>query len=342
MRCLAMATPHSRAHAQRELDERHSLSPSSADNSHVTSAGFYRIKAPGSAARTLLAGVWGRIASRTWAHNLWFALPVCHWLVQSEFALLLLTMSPLLLIVFQRGTASGYVYAGLCSVLLSGADLIHPLHGADSLAWGAAQRVVSLAIMAFVLARLHHAYSALEKLSQHDPLTGVLNRRGFDELAKREMVRAERYKRPIAFALVDIDRFKEVNDRFGHARGDRVLGIVGAELAHLRGSDVAVRLGGDEFGLLMPETDEVAAASVLDRLKLRVEQRTRAEGLPITISVGTVASEPAAQPIASLIAEADRRMYAEKLSSRKLRTAVRAPWEEAGLEIVSAGLRDSR
>jgi diguanylate cyclase (GGDEF)-like protein len=142
-------------------------------------------------------------------------------------------------------------------------------------------------------------------------------------LAQRELGRAARYKRPIAFALVDIDRFKDVNDRFGHARGDRVLGILGAELTRLRASDVAVRLGGDEFGLLMPETDEAAALSVLDRLKQRVAERTRAEGLPITISVGAATSELASVPLARLMAEADRRMYLDKSTSRRPATASR-------------------
>jgi diguanylate cyclase (GGDEF)-like protein len=245
-------------------------------------------------------------------------LPGCHWLVHNEFTLVLLTLSPLVFIAFKRGAASGYVYAGLCSVLISGADWLHPLHAPNAVPGSAPHELLSLVIIGFVLLRLHEAYSGLKTLSQHDPLTGLLNRRGFEELAQRELRRAARYKRPVAFALVDIDRFKEVNDRFGHARGDRVLGIVGAELTRLRGSDVAVRLGGDEFGLLMPETDEAAALNVLDRLKHRVEECTRAEGLPITISVGAAASEPASAPLSSLMAEADRRMYLDKSASRRL------------------------
>ena len=290
-----MKTFHSRAETQRERPRFHPLKAFRASPRRVAASGYYRPTAASKPAKTVHASWRERMPLHAWGHNLWFVLPGCQWLVHSEFTLVLLTLSPLLFIALKRGAASGYVYAGLCSVLISGADWLHPLHAPHAVAGSAPHEMLSLVIMAFVLLRLHEAYAGLKTLSQHDPLTGLLNRRGFEELAQRELGRAARYKRPIAFALVDIDRFKEVNDRFGHARGDRVLGIVGAELTRLRASDVAVRLGGDEFGLLMPETDEAAALNVLDRLKHCVEERTRADGCadqPL-ISVGAAASEPA-------------------------------------------------
>jgi diguanylate cyclase (GGDEF)-like protein len=321
-----MKTFHSRAATQREPRQFHALKTSPASPRRSVASGYHRATAARKAAKTLRASWAERAPLQAWGHNLWFVLPGCHWFLHNEFTLVLLTLSPLLFIALKRGAASGYVYAGLCSVLISGADWFHPLHAPSAVPGSAPHELLSLVIMAFVLLRLHEAYSGLKTLSQHDPLTGLLNRRGFEELAQRELGRATRYKRPIAFALVDIDRFKEVNDRFGHARGDRVLGIVGAELTRLRGSDVAVRLGGDEFGLLMPETDEAAALNVLDRLKHRVEERSRAEGVPITISVGAAASEPASAPLSSLMAEADRRMYLDKSASRRT-AAGRRHWQ---------------
>jgi diguanylate cyclase (GGDEF)-like protein len=321
-----MKTFHSRADTQREPPQLQSLKSLQASPGRVAASGYYRAAAAANAAKTVRAGLGERAPLEAWGHNLWFVLPGCQWFVHTEFMLVLLTLSPLVFIALKRGTASGYVYAGLCSVLISGADWLHPLHAANAVPGSAPHEILSLMIMAFVLLRLHAAYAGLKTLSQHDPLTGLLNRRGFEELAQRELSRATRYQRPIAFALVDIDRFKDVNDRFGHARGDRVLGILGAELTRLRASDVAVRLGGDEFGLLMPETDEAAALSVLDRLKQRVEERTRAEGLPITISVGAATSEPASVPLARLMADADRRMYLDKSASRRL-AAARHYWQ---------------
>ncbi|HEX4352460.1 MAG TPA: GGDEF domain-containing protein [Polyangiales bacterium] len=258
--------------------------------------------------------------------DLLFLLPLGQWLVQSEFALVMLTLSPLLFIAAKRGAASGYVYAGVCSVLLGIADLIHPLGNVGSHAASSPHRVLFLAIIAFILFRLRDAYFGLKELSERDPLTGLLNRRGFEEQAQRELARAARYHRPIAFAVIDIDRFKEVNDRYGHARGDELLRVVGEELTRLRASDLAVRLGGDEFGLLMPETDEAAAARVVDRLKQRVNERMHEENWPVTISVGSATAMPTATRLTTLMEEADRRMYAEKRSARDARD--RKSWQE--------------
>jgi diguanylate cyclase (GGDEF)-like protein len=253
-----------------------------------------------------------------WLPVLLFVPPAIHWYVGTELELALLVLSPLLFIMLKRGAAAGAVYAGLCSLLISAVDLAHPLRPGNAVAGGVPHALLSLAVMALVVLRLRDAYCGLKRISQHDPLTGLLNRRGFEESAERELGRAARYHRPIAFAVVDIDRFKEVNDRFGHAQGDTVLRIVGAELARLRASDLAVRLGGDEFGLLMPETDESAAARVVSRLKQRVHERLRTHGWSITISVGTANSEGGVNALTKLMEEADRRMYLEKPRGREL------------------------
>jgi diguanylate cyclase (GGDEF)-like protein len=173
-----------------------------------------------------------------------------------------------------------------------------------------------LLVLCWVLLRMRRAYLGVVELSRRDPLTGLLNRRGFEELAVRELERAQRYGRTVAFALLDLDRFKQINDRFGHAQGDALLQVVGTELARLRGSDLAVRLGGDEFGLLMPETDEAAAGRVLARLEERVHERLMARGWTLGMSVGIVAGKGGALSITQLLAEADRRMYLNKLATQ--------------------------
>jgi diguanylate cyclase (GGDEF)-like protein len=323
---VVMKTFHSRAGTQREPSQFDRLKAFPETPQRVVASGYYRATGGAEVEKTVRASLRERAPLRAWAHNLWFVLPVCQWFAHNEFVAVLLALSPLVFIVLRRGAASGYVYAGLCSVAIRGVDWLHPLPPVHAVAGSSPHALLSLVVIAFVLLRLHDEYRGLKTLSQHDPLTGLLNRRGFEELAQRELGRAARYERPIAFALVDIDRFKEINDQFGHVRGDRVLGIVGAELTCLRASDLAVRLGGDEFGLLMPETDEAAALSVVDRLKHRVEERTRAEGLPITISVGIAASEPVSVPLATLMAEADRRMYLDKSGSRRFAAGSRT-WQ---------------
>lgn len=223
---------------------------------------------------------------------------------------LLLALSPLFLLLGNDGSGKWAMRAAGVWLLLAVAERVYPTASTGS----EAQQLVSIAVLAVVLWRLHRVRSVLHDLVRRDPLTALLNRRGFDETATRELLRASRYARPLAFALIDIDRFKQVNDVFGHGFGDRVLQTVAEELGDLRGSDLAVRLGGDEFGVLMPETDEAGAELMLKRVQQRVKERTGERGWPVTLSVGIVGLETLgrAPSVGAVIAEADRRMYRMK------------------------------
>jgi diguanylate cyclase (GGDEF)-like protein len=233
------------------------------------------------------------------------------WFADSELELGLIAVCPFLLIALGRDSARSYVAAGLTSLLLAALESMHPIGLMDA---GSIQphRLLDLLVLAFVLLRLRSIYGGVRDLSRRDPLTGLLNRRGFEELAAKELERAYRYERPVAFGLIDIDRFKKLNDQFGHVHGDRILQLLAAQLNDSRRSDLAVRLGGDEFGLLMPETDQAAAEQVVARLKQRVE----ALSWNLGISVGVTAGGVGEQSMQGLIAEADRRMYEAKQSAR--------------------------
>ena len=242
-------------------------------------------------------------------------LVACHWLLNSAWVHVLLAFSPLLLLVptaragvslaerAQRG-----LYAGLLWLALAWAELVHPSEPVGSVPL---QRLVGLFVLAAILLRLQKAYGSMHEQGRRDPLTGLLNRRGLDELGNAELRRADRYSRPVAFALFDVDRFKEVNDLYGHAAGDRVLKLVAEQLMQLRHSDLAVRLGGDEFGLLMPETDLAGAELLVARLQQSIQERMSEHGFPVSISVG-IAAGPCGASMEALIAEADRAMYAAK------------------------------
>jgi len=149
----------------------------------------------------------------------------------------------------------------------------------------------------------------LERLSRTDALTGLQNRRAFREELVRELSRARRQRRPLAALYIDVDDFKQLNDREGHARGDEALAAVAAALiATLREIDIAARLGGDEFCLLLPDTDLAGAAAVAARLREQVRATC-----PVTVSIGTAALEEgdSANPDA-LIERADAEMYRDK------------------------------
>jgi diguanylate cyclase (GGDEF)-like protein len=137
-----------------------------------------------------------------------------------------------------------------------------------------------------------------------DPLTGLLNRSGFDALAARERAIADRTHTPLTVAVLDLNGFKQINDRLGHAAGDRVLAeLAGQWQERLRAGDVLARHGGDEFVLLMPATSPWEAGGVLERL--------RWEALPVDWSVG-ISGWLSGEDLGTCLARADRSLYSVK------------------------------
>ena len=162
---------------------------------------------------------------------------------------------------------------------------------------------------------LNAANAALQHLADTDELTGILNLRGFLAAAGQELARASRYKRPLCLLFLDIDKFKEVNDTFGHAAGDRTLKMVVEEMARqLRDGDIMARIGGDEFVMLLRESAPDEAAHVAERICAAViSATTQAVGATFTtaVSVGVAQWNPA-ETIDQLLARADSALYAVK------------------------------
>jgi diguanylate cyclase (GGDEF)-like protein/PAS domain S-box-containing protein len=134
----------------------------------------------------------------------------------------------------------------------------------------------------------------LRHMARHDPLTGVYNRHALTEILVAEAARSRRYGHPIGMLMVDVDRFKEFNDRFGHATGDEVLkGVASLIMRCVRDSDVVVRYGGDEFLVILVETNG-QAVRVKDRIEcaMAVEFSDSRYGAPVTVSIGAVHWSP--------------------------------------------------
>jgi diguanylate cyclase (GGDEF)-like protein len=160
----------------------------------------------------------------------------------------------------------------------------------------------------------------LEATADIDPLTGVFNRRGFDRELKRSLAYVRRYWTRAALVYVDLDGFKPVNDRHGHAAGDAVLKAVAATLtANVRASDTVARLGGDEFGLILWNLSEADAARKAHALEAAISD-SRACGndkaLSVGASIGFAMLGPADDP-AKALADADHAMYARKAARKR-------------------------
>jgi diguanylate cyclase (GGDEF)-like protein len=159
---------------------------------------------------------------------------------------------------------------------------------------------------------------ALDQIAIRDPLTGLYNRRFFDEVLAREWRRFQRTGEGFTLIIMDVDSFKRVNDQYGHEAGDRALQQVGAGLrATLRASDLVARVGGDEFAALLPRTDTERSGPVIEKLRDAVTQlrlQTEAGPCPLSLSLGT-ATVPGFPPVTSaaeLLRVADKRMYEAK------------------------------
>lgn len=169
----------------------------------------------------------------------------------------------------------------------------------------------------YVLGEVKTLYRREQEQSHHDPLTGLLNRRAFCEALELEAERMRRTKHPLTLAYLDLDNFKQVNDRQGHAAGDALLRTVSrGMLANVRGMDVVARLGGDEFCLLLPESGGDASRAALGKLQERLREEVVAAGWPITFSIGAVTFESAENSADQMLERADRVMYRAKQSGK--------------------------
>lgn len=168
-----------------------------------------------------------------------------------------------------------------------------------------------------VVTRLRKRLEHERYLAHTDPLTGVLNRRAFQQALSRETRRCGRYRHALSLAYLDLDDFKAVNDRLGHAAGDDVLKTVATAITHqVRTVDVVARLGGDEFAVLLPEADQQAAQVVVGRLRQSLSSAVARRGWPVSVSIGVLTCEPPTAAGEEILATADGLMYSAKTKGK--------------------------
>jgi diguanylate cyclase (GGDEF)-like protein len=182
----------------------------------------------------------------------------------------------------------------------------------------ASDRITHVVAILHDVTEQHRETERLEYMASHDDLTGLLTRASFDATVERLIGRAER-EWDGAVLLVDIDHFKQVNDRFGHLAGDDVLTAVAERLAHaLRPGDLLARLGGDEFGIVLEDVSPALARRIAERVQRAAGARpvrTSAGAVPVTVSAGLAAIRPG-HPVGAVVGLADAALYAAKNAGR--------------------------
>jgi diguanylate cyclase (GGDEF)-like protein len=181
--------------------------------------------------------------------------------------------------------------------------------------------VGTLAVGGLVLATLRRQSTSLMAeltvAAGTDLLTGLPNRRSFFERADTELSRSRRTGQPLSLLLCDVDRFKAINDTFGHQRGDEVLCHVAEALTvSVRTSDFVARLGGEEFALLLPDTDGDGAARVAECACERVREGLAEKGLTLSVSIGSTTSPRDGAELDALMHASDLALYAAKAAGR--------------------------
>lgn len=154
---------------------------------------------------------------------------------------------------------------------------------------------------------------------RQDPLTGVFNRLAYEEQLEQEFHRWKRFGNPLTFLIWDIDHFKQINDRHGHATGDEVLRSIAQQLvSRVRSTDFVARYGGEEFVMLLPGADIRAASSLADQIRCKIAEcgfQNAGSNIPVTISCGISSFEPGDTP-QSVFSRADRALYQAKQAGR--------------------------
>lgn len=177
---------------------------------------------------------------------------------------------------------------------------------------------ISLAILLAALIVVwtrNERFQELRREARQDPLTGLKNRRTFDDDLRREVARSNRHRTPGALLMIDLDHFKHVNDTFGHPAGDRLIKEVAAILRErVRESDVLARLGGDEFAVILPNTSVAEARLVAEAIVTTIRDRSLVkdeQGVTASVGIAVFGDDPRHSP-ESIVSEADTAMYAAK------------------------------
>jgi diguanylate cyclase (GGDEF)-like protein len=183
--------------------------------------------------------------------------------------------------------------------------------------WNTVSTIGIFVTISILIDKVRFMFEYERQLSRRDFLTGCLNTRAFQEILEYEINRQNRVGHPITLAYVDLDNFKEINDLFGHLRGDELLKCIADSFSGcIRKTDVVARIGGDEFVVLLPGTNEDAAHVVVNKIREKLLNDMKNNHWPTTFSIGVVTCLEPPRSNDDLITLADNMMYQVKWNGK--------------------------
>jgi diguanylate cyclase (GGDEF)-like protein len=243
------------------------------------------------------------------------AIGVLRYLTGPELALSLFYLFPIGLASWYVGRWSGVLMSFASAVSWLIADLMMLNSFSKSLIpyVNESFRLIVFLIFTYISSRLKASLDNHRQLARTDHLTGIYNRRAFFDLANLELNKASRYRTPLSVLYLDIDNFKQINDRYGHHVGDQLLRLVAKTIKdHVRAIDVTARFGGDEFGILLAETASGPASMVARKLQVQLIELMQHNGWPVTFSTGIVTFEIIPASVDEMLEAVDAQMYLAK------------------------------
>jgi len=230
-------------------------------------------------------------------------------------SLLIFYLIPIGLATWFIGQRAGFVILGMSLFAWISDDIVSSYSYLRPVVpyWDIASKAIFCVFFIRLLYVLKISLKREKDFARIDYLTGIANRRHFFELSVREISRGNRYNRPTTLAYLDLDNFKAINDTFGHKAGDKLLTVVAETIeSGIRVSDIAARVGGDEFTVLFPETGAVASKIVVERVQRNIQEAMEQYKWPVTLSIGVVTCSRKTCSFDALMSLADSVMYAAK------------------------------
>jgi diguanylate cyclase (GGDEF)-like protein len=254
-----------------------------------------------------------------WSVLLVLLLGLIDYSTGNEYSFSLFYLLPIALVTWYANPSLGRWIAFLCAVAWLVADISVGENYSRPIIyfWNTLIRLGFFLIVNYLMSELLKAQKIVQSLARIDAMTGTVNSRYFRELLEVELKRSSRYNQPFTLVYLDLDNFKQVNDKYGHMEGDRLLRFIADELkSRVRSTDIIARLGGDEFAILFPSAGQQEAKILLEKIHASLSGQLNKKYSFITISAGAVTYTAVPVSLEETIKLADELMYSIKNSTK--------------------------